>query len=124
MKTRTYCWLIIILISTLACGVTKTSLSTPTPVIQETSSNDKFPNIPTLPLPASNATEVGQPCDIDKWHVLIVNSLEYPIGDGWKYIIAELALENSSTYWGKINLNNVIISTEDGFAYQPISGYF
>lgn len=124
MNNKKSLYLLPLLMLVLACKV----FASPTQIDTSPTQNTEPPSqsnesISTLPPPTTIASESDDPCNSDQWHILITNTIQYPLGDGWKFVIAELALENASVFWGKIDFSNVTVTTEDGFVYEPISGF-
>lgn len=59
-------------------------------------------------------------CQPEKWKVVPIGKYEFPMQDGWKLIIIEVAIQNQSQYWGSFMVwpgDNVSVTTEAGFAY-------
>jgi hypothetical protein len=78
---------------------------------------------PTAKVLSSISAEEN-PCYADMWRVIPTDVIQYPIGNGWKFVIIEMAIENSSPLWGKLNISDMTLTTEDQFVYKPFSsGY-
>lgn len=59
------------------------------------------------------------PCNPENWRIIPTDVDEYSIGDGWKFVVVNLAIHNTSQLWGSIRIGNVSLSTEGGFVYTP-----
>ena len=108
----------------LACTITSRNIPPDSELPDTTESAENEPSSPSLPtVSPSSIINDEYICDPESWKIIVANVIQYPIGDGWKFVIVEFALENASVYWGNLNVSNVTITTEDGFVYEPISGY-
>lgn len=72
-------------------------------------------------------TEEGV-CQGNRWRIIPLAVYEYPQGDGWKFLVVPLAVENGSEVWGNIvgpvSYSNYRLTSEDGYMYEPFSGGF
>lgn len=82
----------------------------------ESSSSDAEPD----------SSSPGADCEGRNWNVVPTDVFEFPIEEGWKRVVVDLAIENASSYWGRITIDptqgSALLTTEGGFSYQAEAG--
>ena len=116
--------LIAISIASLACGSSNTTTplglnATPQPQLSPTTAVGNQ-------LQSSQTGTEATDCDAKNWSIAPIKYYRYPEGDGWDYVLVDLAVTNNSKYWGAVSMgpSDFIISTEAGYSYTPFQGWY
>jgi hypothetical protein len=116
--------LVTICLASLACGIN--TISTPN-VLTATPQFQRSPTVMDGDQQQSTQTNSeASKCESNNWSIYPINYYRYPQGDGWDFVLVDLAVTNNSKYWGTASMgpNNFTITTENGFAYAPFQGWF
>jgi hypothetical protein len=105
----------------LGCVSISTPKLTDEPVGSEVSPTAELiiPSDTTTP----NLSDGALSCEGMKWQIVPSHVYQFPLGDGFKLVIAELAITNASQYWGHVSSVQLSVSTEGGFSYKPETDY-